>query len=350
MNKQKLYWIFQIVGWSFYALLNITGISLQSTHFIPAMAWPIVFESFFFFFTTHTYRRLSKKKVWLQLPTTKLMSWAIVHIVALSVTVYFVRVGASYVFNLYSSEMLSLTNILGNLSANFIVLIIWSSVYFAFHYFEKNTQSLKYEVAMNEMKLNQLKSQLNPHFIFNALNSIRALVDEEPSKSKRAINHLSNILRTSLVLDKKRLTSLGEEMETTKDYLALESIRYEERLKTKFIIEPGTLHIPVPPMMLQTLVENGIKHGISKLTKGGIVSVETKRDYNLNQMIIEIRNSGQYYSNRINGTGQGLRNTRQRLELIYGDMARLEINNENENTVLTTVQIPLNEQYESFNN
>ena len=343
MNKQKLYWVFQIVGWSFYALLNITGISLQSTHFTAAMAWPIIFESFFFFLTTHTYRRLSKKKDWLQLPTTKLIWWALLNIVALSVTVYLVRVGASIIFNLYSNEMLSLINILGNVSANFIVLLIWSSVYFAFHYFEKNTQSLKYEVAMNEMKLNQLKAQLNPHFIFNALNSIRALVDEEPVKSKRAINHLSNILRSSLVMDKKRLTSLGSELETTQDYLALESIRYEERLKTSFKIEPDTLNIQVPPMMLQTLVENGIKHGISKLTKGGTVAVETRKDPKLEHMIIEIRNSGHYFPNRINGIGQGLRNTRQRLELIYGEMATLDIKNEKENVVLTTVKIPLHD-------
>jgi LytS/YehU family sensor histidine kinase len=194
---------------------------------------------------------------------------------------------------------------------------------------------------MNEMKLNLLKSQINPHFIFNALNSIRALVDEEPSKSKRAINHLSNILRSSLVLDKKRLTSLKEELDTTKDYLALESIRFEERLRTEFNIDPSTESIQVPPMMLQTLVENGIKHGISKLKKGGIVTVDTKID--LRTMILEIRNTGQYHHSRANGTGQGLRNTRQRLELIYGEAAKLKIENEDENMVLTTVKIPLND-------
>jgi two-component system LytT family sensor kinase len=252
-----------------------------------------------------------------------------------------VRVGISFSLDLYSGEMLSTINILGNVTANIIIMIIWSSVYFTFHYIEKNTQSLKYEVAMNEMKLNQLKSQINPHFIFNALNSIRALVDEEPTKSKRAINHLSNILRSSLVLDKKRLTSLKEELDTTKDYLALESIRFEERLQTEFNIEANTKSVQVPPMMLQTLVENGIKHGISKLKEGGKVTVDARVD--LGRMILEIRNTGHYLDKRINGTGQGLRNTRQRLELIYGEAAKLKIENESENMVLTTVEIPLNE-------
>jgi LytS/YehU family sensor histidine kinase len=279
--------------------------------------------------------------LWLQLPTTKLIPKVLLSIVLMSITVYLVRVGVSFTLDLYSTEMLSAVNILGNTAANIFVLSIWSAVYFVFHYFEKNTQALKYEVAMNEMKLNQLKSQINPHFIFNALNSIRALVDEEPKKSKRAINHLSNILRSSLVLDKKRLTSFKEELDTTKDYLALESIRFEERLQTEFNIEAETQNVPVPPMMLQTLVENGIKHGISKLKKGGKLTVNARVD--LGRMIIEIRNNGHYHEKRINGTGQGLRNTQQRLELIYGESAKLKIENESENTVLTTVKIPLNE-------
>jgi two-component system LytT family sensor kinase len=329
------------MGWSIYALLNILGISFQSTHFTPIMALPIITESLYFFLITHIYRSMSKRMEWLQLPTTKLIPKVLLSIVFMSITVYLVRVGISFSLDLYSGEMLSTINILGNVTANIIIMIIWSSVYFTFHYIEKNTQSLKYEVAMNEMKLNQLKSQINPHFIFNALNSIRALVDEEPTKSKRAINHLSNILRSSLVLDKKRLTSLKEELDTTKDYLALESIRFEERLQTEFNIEANTKSVQVPPMMLQTLVENGIKHGISKLKEGGKVTVDARVD--LGRMILEIRNTGHYLDKRINGTGQGLRNTRQRLELIYGEAAKLKIENESENMVLTTVEIPLNE-------
>jgi sensor histidine kinase YesM len=341
MNKKRLYWIFQVTGWSFWALLNILGISFQSTHFTPEMALPIIAESAYFFLITHVYRSQSKRKEWLQLASTDLIPKVILSIVLMSVSVYLVRVGVSFLLSFYSPEMFSMANILGNVTANIIILTLWSSIYFVFHYLEKNTQSLKYEVAMNEMKLNLLKSQINPHFIFNALNSIRALVDEEPSKSKRAINHLSNILRSSLVLDKKRLTSLKEELDTTKDYLALESIRFEERLRTEFNIDPSTESIQVPPMMLQTLVENGIKHGISKLKKGGIVTVDTKID--LRTMILEIRNTGQYHHSRANGTGQGLRNTRQRLELIYGEAAKLKIENEDENMVLTTVKIPLND-------
>ena len=341
MNKQRLYWVFQIVGWTTYTILNVVGIRLSSANFTVIMAVPIITESFYFFLTTHIYRDLSKKKEWLQLPTGQLFPRVLLATVAMAVSVYLLRIFVSFLLDIYSPDMWSPVNLIGNVIANIIILTLWSSVYYAFHYFEKNTQSLKYEVAMNEMKLNQLKAQLNPHFIFNALNSIRALVDEEPKKSKRAINHLSNILRTSLVLDKKRLTSLREEIDTTKDYLALESIRFEERLQTEFNIEPGTERIMVPPMMVQTLVENGIKHGISKLKEGGKVTVGAH--LKKANIIIEIRNTGHYNKNKINGTGHGLRNTRQRLDLIFGESANLRIFNETESVVLTSVKIPINE-------
>ena len=341
MNKKRLYWIFQIVGWTTYTFLNVIGISFRSEHFAPVMTLPILAESIYFFYITHISRKLNKKMEWLKRPTTELVPKLLLGIITLSVTVYLLRIGVSYLLDLYGADMLSTINFLGNIIANAFILIIWASIYFTFHYYEKSTQSLKYEVAMNEMKLNQLKAQINPHFIFNALNSIRALVDEEPSKSKTAINHLSNILRSSLVLDKKKLTSLKEELATTKDYLALESIRFEERLQTEFSIDPETENVQVPPMMIQTLVENGIKHGISKLKGGGHLSVNAWVD--LGRMILEIRNTGQYHNNVTKGTGQGLRNSRQRLNLIYGESANLEIVNENENTVLTTVKIPLHE-------
>jgi two-component system LytT family sensor kinase len=169
MNKQQLYWLFQISGWSTLALLNIFGIAFLSPRFLPIMALPIIAESVYFFLVTHVYRNLSKRLEWLQLQTIDLIPKVLLSIVGMAVTVYFVRVGTSLVLDLYSPELLSPSNLLGNISANIFILIMWSSVYFAFHYIEKNTQSLKYEVAMNEMKLNQLKAQINPHFIFNFL-------------------------------------------------------------------------------------------------------------------------------------------------------------------------------------
>src|SRR5690606_34796559 len=114
------------------------------------------------------------------------------------------------------------------------VFIIWSLLYFLFHfinnYKKEEIKNLKWEAARNEIELNKIKSQLNPHFIFNSMNSIRALVDENPDLAKNAITQLSNVLRNSLLMGKKKLIPLGDELKIVDDYLSLEKTRFEERL------------------------------------------------------------------------------------------------------------------------
>ena len=215
---------------------------------------------------------------------------------------------------------------------------IWALGYFVYLYIERYNNSLKYEAAVRETELKNLKDQLNPHFIFNALNSIRALVDENPNKSKEAITQLSHILRNSLNSDRQKLVPFAEEFRTVKDYLGLESIRFEERLNTNFEIAPGTNEFQMPPLMLQTLVENGIKHGIAKLKEGGTIDLKTqmKDEY----LLVQIRNTGQLQKNQPEREGFGLANTIRRLEMIYGDQASFSIKNENQNTVLTELTLP----------
>jgi LytS/YehU family sensor histidine kinase len=222
-----------------------------------------------------------------------------------------------------------------------MLYVVWATVYFLYHYLESNNRSLKYEAAMNEMYLNQLKSQLNPHFIFNALNSVRALVDENPIKAKTAITQLSNILRTSLVMDKKKVINFIDELNTVQAYLALESIRFEERLRVSYEIDPQSNQYQIPPMMLQTLVENAIKHGVSNLVEGGKIEISTKIKDSVLQL--KIRNSGQYKSilkKPGKKGGYGLNNTKERLQLIYGSQASFNIYNENDKFVIIEVNIP----------
>lgn len=242
----------------------------------------------------------------------------------------------------------SLEQIIGQTFIYGIIFSLWSVLYFTYHYFERYNVSLKYEASMVQIELNNLRSQLNPHFIFNALNSIRALIDENPLKSKEAINQLSNLLRNSLTQDKKGLTKFDDELRVVRDYLGLESIRFEERLQTEFDIHPDSSSFYVPPLMIQTIVENGIKHGISKLTKGGLIQVKT---YTQNdQLKIHIRNSGHMVNGVKRSTkGLGLKNTQQRLKLLYGDRASFRIVNEKDNFVLTEIILPQTRSYESIN-
>ncbi|MCK6649086.1 MAG: histidine kinase, partial [Bacteroidia bacterium] len=233
------------------------------------------------------------------------------------------------------------------------VLFFWSLIYFLVHYIENykkaEIENLKWSASINEIELNKLKSQLNPHFMFNAMNSIRALVDENPGKSKEAITQLSNILRNTLQMGKNKVIPFDEELRIINDYLALEAIRYEERLKVSMDIHPESKQFQIPPLMIQTLVENAIKHGISKLTKGGIIEIQTKIEKE--QLIIKIKNSGQLQNTNESDSGYGIKNTLQRLQLLYGKDANMSIRNLDNEFVLTELIIPKNVlSYESNHN
>jgi two-component system LytT family sensor kinase len=189
--------------------------------------------------------------------------------------------------------------------------------------------------------LKTLKSQLNPHFMFNALNSIRALIEEDPQSAQTAVTKLSNILRYSLKMERIETVPLEDEMKAVSDYLSLEKIRFEERLKFEIEISPDSLNIEIPPMMIQTLVENGIKHGISKRTGGGEISIcSSIKDSTLH---IKIKNNGQIEDEVLkHSKGFGISNTKHRLNLLYGEKASFTIKNDPGDKVHAEIVIPIN--------
>jgi two-component system, LytTR family, sensor kinase len=229
-----------------------------------------------------------------------------------------------------------------NLFTSFLYYSLWSLLYFLFYFLDNYNSTLKYQARINEIKLIHLRNQLNPHFIFNALNSVRALVDEDPLKAKSAITQLSSILRYSLIMDKYKTIPFGEELDTVKDYLNLESIRFEERLKVLYDIEEQAYQYKIPPMMLQTIVENAIKHGISNLMKGGIIEIKCTIGL-LDDLYIWVKNSAQLKQHgnaKRRGEGHGISNTIQRLKLIYGSRASFKIFNYGQDFVVTEIKIP----------
>ena len=342
VNKPRLYWTLQIGGWTLYAVIQIVfsvfasddqGVSMQRVIFLT-------YEAFFCLLLTHIFRNAINRWRWLEAGMRVLIPRVIVSVFVLGLIFYFLRLPISVPLGLFSTKVaFNIINIIGLSFIYALIFFLWCVLYFSYNYFERYNTSLKLEASIREIELNNLKSQLNPHFIFNALNSIRALVDENPGKSKEAINQLSNILRNSLTTGKRGLTKFDDELKIVKDYLGLESIRFEERLKTEFEIDPESREFLVPPLMIQTLVENGIKHGISKLTAGGIIQMKTA--VRNDRLTIQIRNSGHYNNGaRRNSGGLGMENTKQRLKLIYGNKASFRIMSENDTFVLTEIEIP----------
>ncbi len=340
MVKKGLYWTLQIGGWLLYAIIQIVASAFATGRVEPRRVVFLLYEALICLFITHFYRIFVKRKNWIGLPLSRSSLLVLVSVFVLGIIVYFARMPVSFLLGLFDPLIaFDAARIGGQTFYYAIIFFLWSVFYFTFHYFDQYNKALKLEASMVQIQLNNLKSQLNPHFIFNALNSIRALVDENPVKSKQAINHLSNILRKSLASDTKGLTKFDEELRIVKDYLSLESIRFEERLKTEFDIHPESYDFHIPPFMIQTLVENGIKHGISKLTPGGIVHLKTFVDNG--RLTVQIRNSGHLMNGaKRSGKGLGLKNTVQRLKLIYGEEASFRIVNENDNFVLTEFVIP----------
>jgi LytS/YehU family sensor histidine kinase len=169
------------------------------------------------------------------------------------------------------------------------------------------------------------------------MNSIRALIDENPANAKVAITRLSNLLRNTLILDKDREIPLEKELQLVRDYLDLEKIRYEERLNFKFDISEEALIQLLPPFLIQSQVENAIKHGISRLPGPGEIQICVTTASG--ELQIAVSNTGQLIS-QTPLTGVGFKNSIQRIELLYGKNAGITIR-ETEQWVIVEIHLPL---------
>lgn len=232
--------------------------------------------------------------------------------------------------------------IISNTFSAFVYLFMWNCIYFIYHYIQKNRKqqldTLKLEALVKELELKTIKAHINPHFIFNALNGIRALIDENPGRARTAVTELSNILRSSMQAENLETVPFEKELSIVKDYLALEYMRFEDRLKIEYAIDERTLDQPVPPMMLQTLVENAIKHGISKQLEGGTVRITSQFKNKYHEL--SVQNTGDFDGDR-NAEGFGLTSTENRLQLMFGEKAHFYIHEINGNTVEAKIQIPV---------
>jgi len=232
--------------------------------------------------------------------------------------------------------------LLGNTTYVFTFYFIWNLIYFLYHYITRSQQqqvnTLELESVVKGLKLKTIKAHINPHFIFNSLNSIRTLVHESPEKARKAITELSNILRSSINADKHETTLFKNELTIVQDYLGLEKMRFEERLDLTYDIHDYTLDLPVPPMILQVLVENAIRHGIGKQTEGGVIRIVSGIRNGCHELTVQ--NTGQLTGD-MKGNGFGLSGTVSQLQLLYGDKSSFSIWQARANLVEARICIPL---------
>lgn len=335
-----------MAGWGFVAL-SYTFYAYTFQKFSPYYLIRLGIYLLSGVVATHTLRLVIRRLNWLFLPIEKGLPRFLMAVIITSLFSGLLIIGAVELFNLLPAESDSKkldisTRILLATMDQGLYITPWVLIYYFFHYINKSRRqqldTLKLEALVKELELKTIKSHINPHFIFNALNSIRALIDENPGRARTAITELSNILRSSMQAEKLETVPFEKELNIVKDYLALEHIRFEDRLRVEYHIEEDTLDQPVPPMMLQTLVENAIKHGIGKEVGGGLVKIISDFRQNYHELVVQ--NSG-HLNGYTNEDGFGLSSTKNRLQLLFGERANFEIKQVNGNLVEARVLIPV---------
>jgi signal transduction histidine kinase len=341
----RLYWRAQLLGWSLYFGFNLVIFSAFGRYsgelllIITAIVLPVAG-------LTHALRYHIRARGWERLPPLPLLGRLLLtnallavlsQVIIWALLVWVVRPASD-------GQPHGWAQFLGYaLNVNF-VLWLWAGFYFGWHFFHRYKQAevdkWRLAAAVQEAEMRTLKAQINPHFLFNGLNNIRALVMEDPTRARTMMTHLSDLLRYSIQLNAAEQVPLGRELEIVEHYLQLEALQLEERLRYTLDVDPAAEAVLIPPMTLQLLVENAIKHGLAPRPEGGSIHLTAQLD-GAGQLRVSIRNTGRYQP-QPGHDGVGVRNARERLALLFGPAAHLAIHNDptEPDTVVAHLSLP----------
>jgi two-component sensor histidine kinase len=346
--KERLYVICQVGGWGFFftlqAVFSVLFSKPEDHHDPVGTSTVLVVVTAVGLLLTHYTRPVITRWGWKQLGWRPLVPRVLASSVMLSLlwsmSTYGIIYGAMctpWTAKISPLVVFSFTWIQGT-----TLFVGWLCVYFFYHLFDRFNRSeierLRLVTSVKEAELRALKSQINPHFIFNSLNSLRGLIDENPDRARQAVTQLANLLRYSLQSGQLETVPFEDELHTVNDYLALEQVRHEERLRVRLDVEPGVLNLSIPPMLLQTLVENAVKYGIAPRREGGEIAITARCESG--QLRLQVTNPGTLAAGG-GSTGVGLRNAAERLQLLFGDQARLDLRENPPGCVTAGVIIPL---------
>lgn len=385
MNRTRAYWTCQITGWSLYAIGSFVALGLNIER---GFSWPgminHVVTAGLGLGVTHAFRSFAHRTGWTELSLRRLVPRVLGAAVILSIV--YVALGDLLavlgLVDIVAQDMdayWSLPRVVLSVFGSAMILGLWLVIYFGVHYFwnfrAAEVDAWKLEAQATSARLKALKLQLNPHFFFNSLNSVRALIANDPERAQQMITRLARLLRSTLQVDDVKTVPLEDELATARTYLELEKVRFEDRLTYHFDVRPPALERRVPFLLVQTLVENSIKHGIAQRQDGGTVTVKARivsfNDGTLteipappesksragegNKVVLDADSSGDTASRTVkrpngvtespetmlcidvtnpgqlnpNGDGTGLRNARERLLLLFGEASSLTIREDN---------------------
>lgn len=347
----SLYWKCQLIGWSlaslYWTLMGIIGtnfsIRLAIIHFIG--------DLIIYILPTHLFRALSLRNNWGELRPKQLLPIAIPAIILLGLVFMALTLSKNYLIGAQLHPQVY-GNFADYFDKNWIVIwmtgirlmSIWVLAYYAYHFaqaeIKANRENARLALVAKNAQLEQLRAQLNPHFFFNSLNNIKGLVIENPTGARRAIDLLSDLLRSSLYGGDATLIALEQEVDLISDYLELEKMRFEDRLQWNIVVDEGLKGTLVLPLSIQTLVENAIKHGIAQCKDGGTILIRVGQEER--NLRVTVRNEG--HLEHESTKGLGLKNLRERLNLQFNGQAVFTLTPLGDHFVLATLVMPIYEQ------
>ncbi|MEL6391111.1 MAG: histidine kinase [Bacteroidota bacterium] len=328
-SSNRVFFITQAIGWGLFGIANATIQALLGTptQFVVANALISVSSGLL---VSTIYRYLIRSRSWYEWRIVPLLLFILFSSFVLSLAWLLV---SFLLFKMYIPGLpFRFTEVLANLANGGLIYLIWNLIYFFFKYFSKSQQLTidKWRLAAEakEAQLGNLRAHLRPHFVFNALNNIKALVLEDAHRSRDMLINFSDLLRYSLQHQTDQLVTLENELDISRQYLEIMSIQYEDRLGWTITSDFNTSLPQLPPLSLQMLVENAVKHGIAKQKESGQIQISAEW---IDQTLqLQVSNPGSLKKrNQVDGQlGTGLQNLRERLSILYQGQARFELREE----------------------
>jgi sensor histidine kinase YesM len=341
-DKNRAFWVLQSAGWAgYFVLRTLSGIA-------NAMGWSFVVHTALLTATGYSITLLMGASFRRLIRMRPILTWPI------SVLIVVIAAGAFSAIETWSHATFLVPGarpegikFLGSILLTFSLLVAWSALYYSINYYllleEQSDRLLRLENQASSAQLAMLRYQLNPHFLFNTLNSISTLVLlKQTERANAMLSRLSSFLRYTLVNEPTGSVTVAQEVETLKLYLEIEKMRFEDRLRPRFDIDPAASQARLPSLLLQPLVENAIKYAVTPQEEGADIEITARRAGD--RVVLKVSDSGpgaeDHWVKAQESTGVGLANIRDRLGQAYGSDQRFDTETNRNGGFSVTIEIP----------
>jgi hypothetical protein len=340
-SPSRDYWLCQIAGWGILTVMSVLSSSQGPSGPVLRMTLVKLLVMACGLCLSHGWRLFLHRRGWIDRndpPVPRILAC----LVACSVLQVGLLVGADYLIRdgalVRDSDATAI--VIGLCVLWYAVFLMWTLMYAVVlsrrRALRFELEKLELEVSVKDAELRALQAQVNPHFFFNSLNSIRALVYQDPDTAALAVGQLAGLMRHSLRAGQAPTVRLADEVAAVNAYLCIEQYRFDERLQARVEIDPGLDEVALPPMALQTLVENAVKHGVEQAV--GPCRVNIRARCAGDEVVLTVANEGRLKQDSVS-TRLGLANTGKRLALLFGPGAGCSVR-EQEGWVVAEVVLP----------